>query len=68
MLHDIQIQLKLPEDVTLSNVTGPELATAMDLEIDGVEKWFKEQGNAPLVGVEKSILKTFLAWKIRFER
>jgi hypothetical protein len=67
MQHDIQIKLALPEGKDLVDVSDAELATALNAEIDTFEIWFKAQGNEPLVGFERSLLRTFLAWKSRYE-
>jgi len=67
MLHNIKIKLSLPEDLALVAVPDLDLAAAMDSEIGEFEAWFKSIGNGSLVGIERSILRTFLAWKLRYE-
>lgn len=67
MFHDVQVKLDLPKETTLQGADGPELAKGMESEIDSFETWFEEQGNAPLVNVERAIIRTYLAWKLRYE-
>ena len=67
MLHDIQVKLTLPEGLPLVEATDEDLAEAMETEIGAFEAWFEDQDNAPLVGIERAIVRTFLAWKVRFE-
>jgi len=67
MLWNIQIKLDLPDDSKfMSEVSAQDLSAAMDSEIELFEKWFMGCGNAPLVGVERAILKTYFAWKLRY--
>lgn len=69
-MHDMRIEIKLPlpENTDLSKLPDQNLAAAMDTEIDRFEKWFESKGNNnPLVGVERSIIRTFLAWKLKYE-
>lgn len=67
MIYDLKIKLDLPEESNLDEVEDRPLAEAMDAEISSFEQWFRRQGNEPLVGVERAILKTYLAWKLRYE-
>lgn len=67
MFCDIQIKLDLPEDTTLEEATGEALAKSMESEIVSFEEWFEGQGNSPMVGVERAILRTYIAWKLRYE-
>jgi hypothetical protein len=68
MIWNVQIKLDLPEDSKfMSEVSAQDLAKSMDAELELFEQWFEEQGNNPLVGVERAILKTYLAWKLRYE-
>lgn len=68
MIWNVQIKLDLPEDSKfMSEVSGQDLAKSMDVELKSFEEWFTHQGNSPLIGVEKAILKTYLAWKLKHE-
>jgi hypothetical protein len=68
MIWNVQIKLDLPEDSKfMSEVSAQDLAKSMDVELELFEGWFMRQGNSPLVGMEKAILKTYLAWKLRHE-
>lgn len=68
-MHDMHIKIKLPipEDSDLSELPNQDLAAALDTEIARFETWFESKGNNPLVGVERSIIRTFLAWKLKYE-
>jgi len=63
----IEVHLDLPDSVELRERPGEEVAAGMDEELGRFGEWFQSKGNAPLVGVERSILKTFLAWKLLYE-
>ena len=67
MFHGVKVKLDLPDGTDLPGVKGPELAKGMDAEVDAFEQWFAGQGNAPLVNVERAIIKTYIAWKLRYE-
>jgi len=67
MLHEIRIKLDLPEAAELDRLLYQEIASSMDVELGAFEKWFRGLGNDSLVGVERSILKTYLAWKLLYE-
>jgi hypothetical protein len=67
MLHDLKIKLDLPDEANVDEVEDQKLAEAMDVELHSFEQWFRGKGNDPLVGVERAILKTYLAWKLRYE-
>lgn len=69
MIWNVQIKLDLPEDSKfISEVADRDLAKSMDAELGLFERWFREQGNnSPLVGIEMAILKTYLAWKLKYE-
>lgn len=66
LAHVVTINLDLGKK-TLRNSTNEEVASAMDLELGNFQAWFQGQGNGPLIGVERSILKTYLAWKLLYE-
>jgi len=67
MIYSVQIKLDLPGEPVISGVSDQDLAKSMDSELKSFGHWFEGQGNNPLVGVERSILKTYLAWKLRYE-
>ena len=67
MIHSVQIKLDFPGDPVISGVSDQDLAKSMDVELKSFEEWFMSKGNSPLVGVEKAVLKTYLAWKLRYE-
>jgi len=59
----VEIVFELPGGKALRDHTNEELSKGMDHELDGFEKWFRRQGNDNLIGPERAILKTYLAWK-----
>lgn len=67
MLCNIRIKLDYPDGKPLGEASDTELIKAITTEINAFETWFKAQSNAPLVGVERSLLRTFLAWKLKYE-
>ena len=67
MWHDIQIKLDLPEGKHLIDASDAELASAIDAELEVFQAWFRAQSNEPLVGFERSLLRTYLAWKLKYE-
>jgi hypothetical protein len=48
-------------------VPAEDLAKGMDVELDAFQRWFMTQGNAPLMKLERSVIKTYLAWKLLHE-
>lgn len=67
MHQEVKVRLELPEGVSLGEAEGVVLAAAMEGEVNVFEEWFEGQGNAPLVNVERSIIRTYIAWKLRYE-
>lgn len=41
------------------------MAKIMEPELQAFEVFFRGLGQDPLIGVERTILKTYLAWKLR---
>jgi len=62
-----QINLELPDGKTLKDASREEVAAGMDPELSAFQNWFMEQGNHALIGPERSILKTYIAWKVLYE-
>jgi len=62
-----QIDLNIEAAKGLRQSSNEELSSAMEPEIERFQAWFTEQGNAGLVRLERSILKTYLAWKLLYE-
>lgn len=58
-----EIRLDLDDSQELRAYSNEEIAKGMDLEIGEFESWFRRKGNSPLIGQERSIIKTYLAWK-----
>jgi len=67
MQCEIKIKLDLPDGSELGEVDRKELSLAMNAELEQFSVWFEEQGNSPLVSAEQAILRTYLAWKLRFQ-
>ena len=66
-MYNLKIDLQLPEGKEPKQGTTEELSTAMDPELHNFETWFRAKDNQPLVGMERTILKTYLAWKLLYE-
>lgn len=64
MDHTVTITLNLPEGKTLGECSNTELADAMSDEVRRFDQWFVSLGNEPLTRLERSTIKTYLAWKI----
>ena len=64
--HVVTINLDLGGK-TVHKADNEEIAKGMDPELARFQEWFQSQGNGPLIGVERSILKTYLAWKLLYE-
>jgi hypothetical protein len=58
-----EIKFGLPEDKELRAYKDEEIAEGMDLELGEFQRWFMSKGNGALIGPERAILKTYLAWK-----
>lgn len=65
--QQISVKIELDPEASPHTVSPPEFGEALAKEIDAFEKWFMSQKNGPLVPSEKAMLKTYLAWKIRYE-
>jgi len=59
----VEIAFGLPGGKALQDFSKEELAAGMDFELRAFEAWFQKQGNDGLIGPERAILKTYLAWK-----
>ena len=66
-MYDLKIDLPLPEGKEPKRATTAELSTAMDPELKNFDTWFRAKGNQSLVGAERTIIKTYLAWKLLYE-
>lgn len=64
----VEIKLSLPGGRGLESYSKEELARGMDFEVREFEEWFRKQGNSPLIGHERAILKTYIAWKTGCEK
>lgn len=63
----IEINLDIDPDQCARDIPLDELGKAMDPEVVAFQQWFRAQGNQPLTGVERSILRTYLGWKLLYE-
>jgi hypothetical protein len=59
----VQINLELPD----LKSSPEQIAVAMDDELNRFQAFFTAKGNQPLMMIERSILKTYLAWKLLYE-
>jgi len=64
--YNMRIELDLPRGLDQSSKV--EVAEAMDAELGRFQQWFMGQGNEALMKMERSILKTYLAWKLLHDR
>lgn len=64
MKHTVTVELNLPEGKTLGECSNTELADAMSNEVREFDRWFSSLGNEPLTRLERSTIKTYMAWKI----
>lgn len=68
MKHEqVEIKVGIDHDQCVKDVPVNDLMAAMKPELDGFQKWFQERGNQPLTGVERSILYTYMGWKLLYE-
>lgn len=63
------IQIEIISDVgndprTVEAMTPEEFARFVDPEISAFESAFVGLGQSPLIGIERSLLRTYLAWKL----
>ena len=63
-VEEIKIKLDLDPDKELRQFSNEELAVGMDQELAEFSRWFQSKGNQGLAGIERSILKMYLAWKV----
>jgi hypothetical protein len=63
----ISVRLGLDPKKSFDDHSNTELASAMDTELTSFNNWFTRQGNERLTGMERSILRTYLAWKLLYE-
>lgn len=66
-LATITVPLDMDSGKKVGDVPRPELAEAMNMELNEFQRWFCSQGNDTLTGLERSILRTYLAWKLLYE-
>ena len=65
MKHTIEIDLPLPEGRRVpKDCNNAELAAAMNTEVDAFSKYMISVEQDRLVPSERTLLKTYLAWKI----
>lgn len=48
--------------------TNEEMSKAMDPEVDAFSEWMRTQNQDPLVPSERTMIKTYLAWKLQYEK
>jgi hypothetical protein len=62
----IDIDLALPDGKAgVQDCNAAELSAAMNNEMEAFDKYMRSQsGQDPLVRAERTLLKTYLAWKI----
>lgn len=64
----VRLEIDLGENtVDEVDFTPEQLAAALDHELNKFNEWFASAGNQPLIHMERSILKTYMAWKLLYE-
>lgn len=64
----IEVALNLDLDERAVEEMGlVDVAQATSPELKAFQQWFCSCGNQPLMGIEKSILTTYITWKLLFE-
>jgi hypothetical protein len=63
----VQIVVDVDQEVAIDSLPPGQLGPAMDPEVLRFQDWFLKQGNQPLTGIERSILKTYIGWKLLYE-
>ena len=63
----VEIFLDIDQDQEVKDTPLDNMGSAMDPEVLAFQDWFRAQGNQPLTGVERSILKTYIGWKLLYE-
>lgn len=66
MYQPIQVHLELPDGRKTPKDCNPaELAAAMNAEVEEFNQYMRTlSGQDPLVRAERTLLRTYLAWKI----
>lgn len=64
----VEIVLDIDQDRSVEDTPLNDMGKAMDPEVLAFQDWFLTQGNQPLTGVERSILKTYIGWKLLYEK
>ena len=64
----IEINLPLPEDRDLATCNNNEISAAMNTEVDAFSRWMQGTNNQGLVPLERTLIKTYLAWKLLHEK
>lgn len=63
-MHMIEIELPLPGGKELKDCNNAELSAAMNVEIDAFSKHMVSVEQDRLYPVERTLIKTYLAWKL----
>ncbi len=52
-------------ELTLHGTPGESVEVCVDVDITAFERWFtREHGQSPLAGIERTILKTYIGYKL----
>ena len=65
---EIEIRLPLPGDRELADCNTNEISAAMNAEIDAFDVWMNTVGAGSLVSMERTLIKTYFAWKLIYEK
>lgn len=64
----VQIELSVAEDVNLTTLEPLAVSTAMKEEIENFNEWLVSKNAMPVIGVEASILRNYIGWKLIDEK
>jgi len=65
---EFEIRLPLPGGKELADCNTSEISLAMNAEVDAFSAWMTATGNSSLVSMERTMIKTYFAWKLLYEK
>jgi hypothetical protein len=67
-MSTIEIRLPLPDDKKLGDCNNNEINAAMNPEVDAFSRWMRDTNQEGLVPLERTLIKTYIAWKLLHEK
>lgn len=64
----VQIELSVAEDADLTSIEPLVVSAAMAEEIKRFNEWLVSKNAMPVIGVEASILRNYIGWKLIDEK